>query len=125
MRWLVGLIGAYGILNASAAAQVPPAAEQLASATLWETPVWTQRANAGDFERAHASSFSGETVHVALDCLVQNTGAVACAPADGNHATARLVHAAMELSSKFRVSTTDSQGAPTAGRRVVLRLVFH
>lgn len=123
-RWLVGALAACAAFSTTAVAQTAPTADQLAQATLWDPPTWTQRASARDFERAHAWAPGAQQVRVTLDCLVQTEGALACARSDDPPASEAALNAAMQLAPRFRVATADAAGASTVGRRVKLRLTF-
>ena len=60
-----------------------------------------------------------------LECTVRPTGALRCDIEGGQRVDPLFVDAAMALASKYRVAERDMDGLPTAGRTLILPMIFN
>jgi hypothetical protein len=60
-----------------------------------------------------------------LECTVRPTGALRCDIESGQRVDPLFVDAAMALASKYRVAERDMDGFPTAGRTLILPMIFN
>lgn len=67
----------------------------------------------------------GNEANFDLECTVRPTGALRCAVEAGQRVDPLFVDAAMALAAKYRVAERDMDGFPTAGRTLILPMIFN
>lgn len=103
-----------------------PRARAVAQAVLWETPTFTAMPDGRDFAAAYPRDALAMGIggRVTLGCIIQDGGALACRAYDDGERRFDFERAALLVSTRFRVPTTDETGASTVGRRVNRTIVF-
>jgi hypothetical protein len=106
----------------------PPTAEQLAAAQngVAARMHWVQRPTARDLLFAYPPEALDRAVdaRVTMDCLIQSDGALACVVVEEAPAGYNFAEAARLLSTRFRVTTTDTLEQSTIGQRLRVPIVF-
>jgi TonB family protein len=117
----------FGPIPAAPTAEELAAAQQRAVAeSAGGMPVWITRPDGQDYVRAYPprALSAGIPGRVTMDCILQADGSLRCAPRDDGEPEHNFEHAALLLSTLFRMAPEDSAGVPVAGRPYELTIRF-
>ena len=100
----------------------PPLAQQLTD--LITGAVWLERPTGRDYAANYPQRALRERVmaRVTLDCLVGEDGRLTCTVLSDDHPEYGFDEATLALARSFRMAAQTRDGAPTAGRRVHVRI---
>lgn len=103
-----------------------PSIEQLERAERARNWVWSTRPQANDYILLYPRNawFAEVEAQVVLNCIALDDGRVACAAKDDGMPQYDFEQAARNLSTRFRLEQLTRDGAPVAGKRIVVVISF-
>jgi hypothetical protein len=103
-----------------------PREAELAAAKALFDPIWLQRPTLDEMHLAYPRNAWERDVEarLLLNCLVRQTGHLACVARDDGMPNYDFEQAGLHISTRLRVGEHDRRGEPTVGRRLDVPLHF-